>query len=213
MGSIHLCSSSLSLSSLRGYTSLHCLYPFTLQGGFTDLVLSNPARKLSFKLTGVDRLRASLMSGEGDILSCAENNGVSAQDTLIGKGLNQPSGIELQPDGIGFGKLSAEITPTTTAFSPNDDEYDLDRPTDGFASISEAIEDIHQGKLVIVVDNEDRENAGDIIMAASKATPEAMAFIVKHGTGIVCVSMKGEDLERLELPLMVTQKENEEKLC
>lgn len=50
-------------------------------------------------------------------------------------------------------------------------------------------------------------------MAASKVTPEAMAFIVKHGTGIVCVSMKGEDLERLELPLMVNQKENEEKLC
>ncbi|XP_065875166.1 bifunctional riboflavin biosynthesis protein RIBA 1, chloroplastic-like isoform X3 [Euphorbia lathyris] len=50
-------------------------------------------------------------------------------------------------------------------------------------------------------------------MAASKVTPEAMAFIVKHGTGIVCVSMKAEDLERLELPQMVTQKENEEKLC
>jgi len=68
-------------------------------------------------------------------------------------------------------------------------------------------------QMVIVVDDEDRENEGDLIMAASKVTPEAMAFIVKHGTGIVCVSMKGEDLERLQLPLMVTQKENEEKLC
>ncbi|KAK5792938.1 hypothetical protein PVK06_034071 [Gossypium arboreum] len=68
-------------------------------------------------------------------------------------------------------------------------------------------------QLVIVVDDEDRENEGDLIMAASMATPEAMAFIVKHGTGIVCVSMKAEDLERLELPLMVTQKENEEKIC
>lgn len=67
--------------------------------------------------------------------------------------------------------------------------------------------------MVIVVDDEDRENEGDLIMAASKVTPEAMAFVVKHGTGIVCVSMKGEDLERLQLPLMVTQKENEEKLC
>lgn len=50
-------------------------------------------------------------------------------------------------------------------------------------------------------------------MAAELATPEAMAFIVKHGTGIVCVSMTGEDLERLQIPLMVNQKENEEKLC
>jgi len=68
-------------------------------------------------------------------------------------------------------------------------------------------------QFIIVVDDEDRENEGDLIMAASKVTPDAMAFIVRHGTGIVCVSMKGEDLERLQLPLMVTTKENEEKLC
>jgi 3,4-dihydroxy 2-butanone 4-phosphate synthase / GTP cyclohydrolase II len=68
-------------------------------------------------------------------------------------------------------------------------------------------------KLVIVVDDESRENEGDLIMAASLVTPEAMAFIVRHGTGIVCVSMKEDDLERLCLPLMVTTKENEEKLC
>lgn len=65
---------------------------------------------------------------------------------------------------------------------------------------------------MIVVDDEDRENEGDIIMAASLVTPDAMAFIVRHGTGIVCVSMKGEDLNRLQLPLMVSSEENEEKL-
>lgn len=68
-------------------------------------------------------------------------------------------------------------------------------------------------QLVVVVDDEDRENEGDLIMAAQLATPEAMAFIVKHGTGILCVSMKAEDLERLQLPLMVTDKNNDEKLC
>lgn len=67
-------------------------------------------------------------------------------------------------------------------------------------------------QLVVVVDDEDRENEGDLVMAAQLVTPEAMAFIVKHGTGIVCVSMKDDDLERLHLPLMVNQKENEEKL-
>ena len=66
---------------------------------------------------------------------------------------------------------------------------------------------------MVVVDDEDRENEGDLVMAAQLATPEAMAFIVKHGTGIVCVSMKEDDLERLNLPLMVNHKENEEKLC
>lgn len=65
---------------------------------------------------------------------------------------------------------------------------------------------------MVVVDDEDRENEGDLVMAAQLTTPEAMAFIVKHGTGIVCVSMKEDDLERLNLPLMVNQKENQEKL-
>lgn len=67
-------------------------------------------------------------------------------------------------------------------------------------------------QMVVVVDDEDRENEGDLIMAATLVTPEAMAFIVKHGTGIVCVSMKEEDLERLQLPQMVTSRDNEEKL-
>lgn len=67
-------------------------------------------------------------------------------------------------------------------------------------------------QMVVVVDDEDRENEGDLIMAAQLATPAAMAFIVKHGTGIVCVSMKEEDLDRLKLPLMVNSKDNEEKL-
>ncbi|KAL2490971.1 Bifunctional riboflavin biosynthesis protein RIBA 1 [Abeliophyllum distichum] len=105
-----------------------------------------------------------------------------------------------------------DVTPTTSGFPIENGEFDLDQPSEGFSSIPEAIEDIRRGKMVVVVDDEDRENEGDLIMAASKVTPEAMAFIVKHGTGIVCASMKEEDLERLQLPLMVTQKENEEKL-
>ncbi|KAL4320420.1 hypothetical protein HN51_064517 [Arachis hypogaea] len=97
-------------------------------------------------------------------------------------------------------------------FSDEDDEFDLDTPTQGFASIPEAIQDIRNGKMVVVVDDEDRENEGDLIMAAELVTPEAMAFIVKHGTGIVCISMKEEDLQRLDLPLMVNSKDNDEKL-
>ncbi|CAN6480066.1 unnamed protein product [Victoria cruziana] len=94
----------------------------------------------------------------------------------------------------------------------NSSDGDLDCPSEGFSSIPEAIEDIRQGKFVIVVDDEARENEGDLIMSASMVTPEAMAFIVKHGTGIVCVAMKGDRLEKLDLPLMVSREENEEKL-
>ncbi|XAR53033.1 GTP cyclohydrolase II [Bertholletia excelsa] len=123
------------------------------------------------------------------------------------------SGVERQPDAIAFRTLAAETTPAIVSFPIENGEFDLDHPTEGFSSIPEAIEDIRQGKMVVVVDDEDRENEGDLIMAASMVTPEAMAFFVKHGTGIVCVSMKEEDLDRLELPLMVSRKDNEEKLC
>ncbi|KAL9377833.1 hypothetical protein Peur_029168 [Populus x canadensis] len=212
MASVNLYSSSLSSSRLQGrYTGLHCVCPFMGRGHLTYLGYGNLGKKVcfSFKRDGRGRARASLISGEGDVLSYPNDNVVSGQDKFV----NQSPAIELQPDATGFGTLSAEITPTSGGFFADNDEYDLDRPTEGFASIPEAIEDIRQGKLVIVVDDEDRENEGDFILAASKATPEAMAFIVKHGTGIVCVSMKAEDLDRLELPLMVAHKENEEKLC
>lgn len=116
-------------------------------------------------------------------------------------------------DNLSTKKGAGDGTAITAGFFECQDEQDLDCPTKGFSPVSEAINDIRQGKLVIVVDDEDRENEGDLIMAASKATPEAMAFIVRHGTGIVCVSMKGEDLERLQLPQMVMNRDNEEKLC
>ncbi|CAL9771502.1 unnamed protein product [Musa acuminata subsp. burmannicoides] len=118
----------------------------------------------------------------------------------------------LRSDGVALGTIAADTAPVPDAFSIDNGELDLDRPTEGFSSVSEAIEDIRQGKFVIVVDDEDGESEGDLMMAAPLVNPEAMAFIVKHGTGIVCVSMKAEDLERLELPLVVSNKENEEKL-
>jgi 3,4-dihydroxy 2-butanone 4-phosphate synthase/GTP cyclohydrolase II len=72
-----------------------------------------------------------------------------------------------------------------------------------FDSIAEAIEDIRHGKCVIVVDDEDRENEGDLIMAAEKATPEMVNFFVTYGRGLVCVPMTEDDLHRLELDQMV----------
>lgn len=176
--------------------------PFKANGYPCDLVFATVAKRLplplSFKVNG-RVIRAALISEE--------------QDNFVSEKLGEPGGIQTRTDEreIAFGTLAAEIAPTNNGFFAND-EYDLDNPTAGFSSIPEALEEIREGKMVIVVDDEDRENEGDLIMAASKVTPEAMAFIVKHGTGIVCVSMKGEDLERLQLPLMVTQKENEEKL-
>jgi 3,4-dihydroxy 2-butanone 4-phosphate synthase/GTP cyclohydrolase II len=72
-----------------------------------------------------------------------------------------------------------------------------------FNTIPEAIEDIRQGRLVIVVDDEDRENEGDMIMAAEKVTPEAINFIVTHARGLVCVSLTEERISSLRLRPMV----------
>ncbi len=73
-----------------------------------------------------------------------------------------------------------------------------------FNSIEEAIEDIRKGKMVILVDDEDRENEGDLTMAAEKVTPEAINFMAKEGRGLVCLSMTPERVEHLQLPMMTT---------
>ncbi len=77
-------------------------------------------------------------------------------------------------------------------------------------SVERAIADIAAGKAVVVVDDEDRENEGDIIFAASKATPELMAFTIRHSSGVICVPMPSYMLDRLEIPLMTPH--NKDKL-
>ena len=83
---------------------------------------------------------------------------------------------------------------------------EADRGTErpGFASIAEAIDDIRQGRMVVVVDDEDRENEGDFLMAADRATPEAINFMARHGRGLICAPMTGERLDELRISMMVT---------
>jgi len=71
------------------------------------------------------------------------------------------------------------------------------------STIKEAIEDIKNGKMVILCDNEDRENEGDLTMAAEKITPEAVNFMAKYGRGLICLSLTEEHVEKLKIPLMV----------
>jgi 3,4-dihydroxy 2-butanone 4-phosphate synthase / GTP cyclohydrolase II len=75
------------------------------------------------------------------------------------------------------------------------------------ARVEEAIADIEAGRMVIVVDDHDRENEGDIIVAAERVTAEHIGFMVRYGSGIICVPMEGDRLEELQLPLMIAQNE------
>src|SRR5712691_299613 len=74
-----------------------------------------------------------------------------------------------------------------------------------FARIEDAMDAIRGGRIVIVVDDEDRENEGDLTIAAQKITPEAINFMARHGRGLICLSLTPERLDELEIPLMVSQ--------
>src|SRR5512140_159901 len=70
------------------------------------------------------------------------------------------------------------------------------------ASIAEAVEDIRAGRMVIVVDDEDRENEGDLTCAAELITPEIINFMATHGRGLICLALSPERCDHLQLPLM-----------
>ena len=77
-----------------------------------------------------------------------------------------------------------------------------------FSTIEEALIDIQDGKKVIIVDDEDRENEGDLMVAADKITPEAINFMATHGRGLICLAMTGQRLDDLNIPLMVSDTAN-----
>ena len=108
---------------------------------------------------------------------------------------------------------SGSRTPDSGSRTPDSDarsgrEIRENEPAPGLSTISEAIEDIAAGKMVILVDDEDRENEGDLVIAADKCTPEAINFMAKYGRGLICLPMEEEQLERLNLSMMVPDYEN-----
>src|SRR5262245_18127009 len=73
-----------------------------------------------------------------------------------------------------------------------------------FCTIEEVLDEMRAGRMIIVVDDEDRENEGDLTVAAEKVTPEIINFMARHGRGLICLSMTGERLDVLQIPLMFT---------
>jgi len=74
-----------------------------------------------------------------------------------------------------------------------------------FSPIPEIIDEVREGRMIILVDNEDRENEGDLMVAAEKITPEAINFMARHGRGLICLALTEEKCDKLKLPLMVTE--------
>ncbi|CAH8280265.1 unnamed protein product [Arabidopsis lyrata] len=109
-----------------------------------------------------------------------------------------------------FDSVDAEITPETDDFFVSDAEGDPDCPSQGYSSIEFALQTLRKGKFVIVVDDENGDVEGNLIMAATLTSPKDIAFLIKNGSGIVSVGMKKEDLERLSLTLMSPEMEDED---
>src|SRR5262252_9002836 len=76
------------------------------------------------------------------------------------------------------------------------------------ATIKEAIEEFRSGRLIVIVDDEDRENEGDLACAAEKVTPDIINFMARYGRGLICLSMTEERLDELQIPLQVSESEN-----
>jgi 3,4-dihydroxy 2-butanone 4-phosphate synthase/GTP cyclohydrolase II len=82
-------------------------------------------------------------------------------------------------------------------------------PPSQFSTVEEALEDFGEGRFVIIVDDEDRENEGDLALAAERVTPQAINFMATHGRGLICLTLTEEHCERLRLPLMVESERND----
>ncbi len=91
---------------------------------------------------------------------------------------------------------------TSTDFINNDGP---DERYSALSSIEDVIKDIKAGKFVITVDDEDRENEGDLIMAAEMVTPDAINFMAKNARGLICIPVTGQRLDELKIPLMVSE--------
>ncbi|MEX2247612.1 MAG: bifunctional 3,4-dihydroxy-2-butanone-4-phosphate synthase/GTP cyclohydrolase II [Dehalococcoidia bacterium] len=104
----------------------------------------------------------------------------------------------------------AESTPRArrTRATGKDRDVDEARRAKGLATIEEAIEDFRNGRFVIIIDDEDRENEGDLTIPAQFATPEAINFMARYGRGLICVPMTPERLDQLHIPMMVTNNDS-----
>lgn len=80
--------------------------------------------------------------------------------------------------------------------------------TSNFPSIARSLEDLRQGKMIILFDHENRENEGDLVIAAEMVTPEAINFMAQYARGLICLALAEEDIHRLEIPMMVKQSTN-----
>src|SRR6266853_2533127 len=111
---------------------------------------------------------------------------------------NVTDAVERVPTTLRTPSEVSKLAPPHVGCYENDDAFE-------FASIEEALDELSAGRMIVVIDDEDRENEGDLTMAAEAITPEAINFMATHGRGLICLAMAGERLDELELPPMTPE--------
>jgi len=158
---------------------------------------------------GIDRVR--LLSNSPDKIHALAEAGIEIVAQLPCEGTPNPYSLgylKTKKDRLGhtltLGRRDMVRTPgVRTMERPSRSAKQKPQPNPHFASIDEAIRALRSGRMVVVVDDEDRENEGDLTMAAEMITPEAINFMATHGRGLVCLAMTGDKLDRMQLGPMI----------
>lgn len=146
----------------------------------------------------------------------ARMNHTNLSPLFINNGNMAPKRASLADDYVCEGEEMAansiHLSLETEVIDDEDSQAGVTAADDGYCfgrqSVEDAIAAVREGKMVVVVDDMDRENEGDLIMAAEACTPEDMAVIVRYSSGVVCVGMEGKRMDELKLPAMVTNNED-----
>jgi len=139
---------------------------------------------------GIDRVR--LLSNSPDKVRALSDAGVAVVDQLPCEGTPNPH-------SLGYLRTKKERLGHTLTLVHSE----INVRDSHFATVEQAIRELRAGRMVVVVDDEHRENEGDLIMAAEKVTPDAINFMITHGRGLVCLAMTGDRLDELEIGPMV----------
>jgi 3,4-dihydroxy-2-butanone 4-phosphate synthase/GTP cyclohydrolase II len=194
----------------RGIGLMAKLHSYALQDTGLDTIDANHALGFrtdyrDFKLPaavlhelGVSRLR--LLSNNPRKAEALSKSGIEVVDRIACEATPNPH-------AMGYLRAKKERLGHTLSIMPAADtrhvEVTASDEPHAFSSIDSALNELRAGRMIVVVDDEDRENEGDLVMAADMVTPEAINFMAMHGRGLICLAMAGQRLDELEIPAMV----------
>src|SRR6185369_12192579 len=180
----------------RGIGLMAKLQAYSLQDNGLDTVEANHA--LGFAADCRDfGLPAAILRERGVTSVRLLSNNPDKSRALLDAGIEVVTRIpcEAEPNNHSFAYLRAKKEKLGHALTLQDDGFE-------FATIDEAVRELREGRMMVVIDDEDRENEGDLTMAAEMVTPETINFMATHGRGLICLAMTGERLDQLELAPM-----------